>query len=90
MNNPNLDTMTWDDLDAFWRLAAHDPAGQAAKIFPSQPVGYVEATEQLALYAETRKTAMQKRAGGDVALADELDEQCDEIFVRLPTFARWR
>ncbi len=85
----NLDAMEWDDLDTFWRLVNEDAPAQAVKIFPGQPVGYVEATEQLALYAETKKTAMQKRAAGEIPQAEDLEEACEDIYVRLPKFAQW-
>ena len=43
----------------------------------------------LAVYAETKASAMRQRVDGDIPQALAREAECDAIHARLPRWARW-
>ena len=80
------------DADEVWNLAEYltRNATAAARImFPAKPAGFRRATVSLGHYAYNRATAMRLRGRGDVNTAAIYEAICEQIYRRLPEFARW-
>lgn len=93
----NLDTMTFEELDALWREISEHPRKAALRLFPSaheleqhRPRHYLNTTTLLGVYANDRIRAMQYRAGGHIAEAVKIEEQLKQLYARLPSYAKWR
>lgn len=85
----NLDSMTQDELWAFWQSAnGVRPITFAKVLFPTQPKGFVVATKLLRGYAANKATAMQCRLDGKINAAIMYEGICDSIYKSLPSFAR--
>jgi hypothetical protein len=86
---PNLDSMTEAELVAFHREVQTGPILVARGLFPARPSGYGTATRLLAAYADNKRTAMQCRIRGDIEAAVVYEIICEQIYAKLPAFARW-
>ena len=85
---PNLDAQTDDFLWEFWNFARHSTL-LARQLFPGRSKGHVQALGHLAGYAANKATAMNCRRKGDIRAAQVYESICDEIYARLPGWARW-
>lgn len=89
-NVPNLDAMEPDELMAFWKRY-HRVGGKAARELFGDDIGatgYVTAARNLAHYASNKATAIQCRLRGDITTAIMYERICDDIYARLPSFAK--
>jgi hypothetical protein len=85
----NLDTMTFDELDALWRGFCEHPRRLALILFPTKPPLYVRTTGLLALYASDRIRAMQYHSAGHLEDARKVEEAMAQLYKKLPGYARW-
>jgi hypothetical protein len=86
----NLDDgMTQKELVEFWNRADKHPIDTARELFPAQYAGYVRATRQLGHYASNKAAAMLSRGMGDIPTAQMYENICDDIYSKLPNFAKW-
>jgi len=94
-NMLNLDNFNHkNEADMLWAMGRYIERNskKVAKIlFPWRPKGYVRATKDLGRYAENKATAMRCRlpGGTGVVAAQGYELICDQIFEKLPPFARW-
>jgi hypothetical protein len=86
---PNLDAMPADDLMRFWLVHQRGNRKRARELFPDTPALYTRVAANLANYASNKATAMQCRLRGDVQAATIYERICDDIYGRLPEWARW-
>jgi len=87
---PNLDGMWADDLMEFWtKTYSPSLAKRALELFPDMPEGYIAATESLGNYAMYKADAMNLRERGFVTSAVRIEQLCDDIYNKLPAYARW-
>jgi hypothetical protein len=87
----NLDCMDESGLRAMagaWDNAAA-PRAVARLWFPDRPRGFTRAASMVARYAARKADAMRFRAAGRITAAQIAEETCDQIYARLPAFARW-
>lgn len=80
------------DADDIWRLAlclSRHATRAARTMFPAKPNGYRRATVSLGHYAFNKATAMRCRARGEMHTAIHYESVCQQIYDRLPAFARW-
>lgn len=78
-----------DALWDFWIQTQQACRQTARRLFPDRPRGYVKATADLGHHAANRATAMRLRAQGHMAAAQNCEAICDQIYERLPDYARW-
>lgn len=83
----NLDTMSADALDALADRIFRDTSTTARELFPRQPRA-TEVTFRLGVYAGLRAMAKRSRAAGDWFLASKQEAKCQDIYARLPGWAR--
>lgn len=89
-NVPNLDGMNNDELLVFVAQANSDCVKMAKELFPHRHQGEcVIHVVNLADYALQKAEAQACRAIGEIELALSLEKNCDEIYSKLPKFARW-
>jgi len=87
---PNLDdSMTADELMAFWNKYRHASKAARVELFGRTGDGTVTAAKALANYASNKATAMQCRGRGDIVAAQNYESICERIYSGLPEFARW-
>lgn len=86
---PNLDAQPSDELRAFANHARAQPIRTGRDLFPAKPKGYAKAAGLLAGYADNKATAMECRIRGDILGATNYEAYCEDIYKRLPAFARW-
>lgn len=80
------------DADEIWRLAlclSRHATAAARAMFPEKPPGFRRATVSLGHYAFNKSTAMKCRARGEIYTAQHYESICEQIYKRLPDFARW-
>lgn len=89
-NQENFDAMEPDDLMAFWlKTNRVRPITEARQYFPDRPTGYVRIFKDLGNYASNKATAMRERSKGHIQAAEIYERICDDIYKRLPVYARW-
>jgi hypothetical protein len=86
---PNLDAQPRDELLSFDGYCRGRPVQTAKQLFPDRPAGYVRATRDLGHYAANKAAAMLCRSTGDITGALVYEKICDNIYNKLPAFARW-
>jgi hypothetical protein len=87
-----IDLMESGDREAlmlFWTRTHQHPVKTARKLFPTKPRGYVTATVDLSHYASNKAVAINERLKGNIQAAEIYEKICENIYNRLPTFARW-
>lgn len=78
------------DLMDFWSFTnSVRPIVLARVLFPSKPTGYVRVTRDLGCYASNKATAMKCRLAGTIESALIYERICEDIYNRLPEWARW-
>ncbi len=85
-NSINLDSLTPEQLWEFWNQTVNSRASGRI-IFPDRPRGYTRAVQNLRNYAANKATAMKLRIDGNNR-AFEYEHIADDIYKRLPAFAR--
>jgi hypothetical protein len=85
----NLDCHTIDaaELMSFW--FRHQGVRRYRDLFPQGGKGTKRATADLANYASNKATAMLCRMRCDTTAALVYERICDDIYDRLPPFAKW-
>ena len=87
MNNvPNLDAMTRDELMTFWM---QHQRGRGYKALLGSGRGRMKATAFLACYASNVATALACRLRGDISTACMYERIADNIYAKLPDYAKW-
>ena len=87
---PNLDAMLdADEVWAYWIKWHGRGRSIAQQLFPDRPRGYVRALKGLTNYAANKATAMRCRTAGDIVGAQNYERICDNIYDKLPEYARW-
>lgn len=87
MPDTNLDCENEDDLWEFWRK--HLGGRRYKELFPEGGRNTRVATRDLANYAANKATAMACRRRGDIDTASWYECICENIYSKLPEFARW-
>lgn len=77
-----------DWLSSFWAVVHRRPRIAANFLFPSHPKGYVTATEALGAFAMNASVAMTSRLRGDIQAASIYERIADDIYKRLPGYAK--
>jgi hypothetical protein len=85
----NLDSESISWLRNFVTAAKLLPHEVLEKIFWVDDNPRIETVVALTRYAETKSEAMEARESGDIPKALILEQRCDEIYQRIPRFARW-
>jgi hypothetical protein len=90
-NVPNFDAMAESELMDFWFKYHRTGPKRAKEIFGSNPLPphYVRVTWDLANYACNKAVAMGCRLKGQIDTAISYEKICDQIYDRLPLYARW-
>lgn len=83
------DSMTADELFAFWNQHQRPTKAQRIALFGQAGKGTVVAAKSLANYAANKGTAMQCRERGTIETALQYERICDKIYATLPEFAKW-
>jgi hypothetical protein len=81
MTNPhdwNLDTMSPSELREF---------ASWIKTWKTRLSGAV--CGELSTYASYKARAIELRLSGQISVAQKLEDACDDIYARLPAWARW-
>jgi hypothetical protein len=78
-----------DCLWTFFEVARNHPKKMGVRLFPTKPRGYVTATIDLSHYASNKAVAINERLKGNIQAALIYEKICEDIYNRLPTFARW-
>jgi hypothetical protein len=86
---PNFDGMWEDDLMAWYKKHYNGGRKLAAELFPDKPAGYVKTMKTAACYAINKATAMKCRKEGKITEALKYEQICDDIYGRLPDYAKW-
>ena len=89
MSVPNLDCMEKTELWEFWKITHFSPHKTARELFPDRPKFYVIATKDLGHYAANKSIAMDRRARGDITRALVYEKIADNVYSKLPEFAKW-
>ncbi len=86
----NLDAMEPEELDAIAAAFHINPPQGIQELFPDNPTGPMRAVAagQLADYALTKARAIRARRRGKILTAQVHEARCDEIYRRLPGFAK--
>lgn len=82
----NIDCMTGEELRAFYDKPS---VTLARELFPNRQKGYVRVTKDCQAYAINKCIAMQCRTEGRIAIAQNYERICDDIYNTLPAFAQW-
>ena len=85
----NLDGMNETELWELWEQCYHNPRRTALLWFPERPEGYVRTATDLSHYACNKSVAMKYRAKGEISVAELYEKICENIYDKLPAFARW-
>ena len=85
----NLEAQDLSTLQKFRFRVAQTPVITARVLFPDRPKGYVAATRWLGGYATRKAMAMNYRARGNIAGAIRHERICDQIYDKLPDYAKW-
>ena len=91
-SEPGINLDGFVEPDEVWTIAEiirRSPTACAREMFPERPKGYVAATHALMRYAYNKGTAMRCRLRGDIVAAGIYERICQDIYERLPEFARW-
>lgn len=87
---PNLDAMGREDLEAF--ATRHGCGFEWYHLFPpdvgTEPERF-DAADDLAAYAVMKRRAIYLREAGEIREALRVEARCDDIYKRLPEWARW-
>lgn len=86
---PNLDTMSAEELHAFWDKYQRPTRVNAAALV-GKIRGYVTLTKDLAHYAINRATSLECRARGDTESAQIYERVADNIYQRIPPRCGWK
>ena len=86
---PNLDGMTAEELRVFTASVWTNTNAVAIELFWSDRSDYLEAVDDLASYAMSKRNAMLLRAAGNIPEALRIEARCDEKYNALPKWARW-
>lgn len=89
---PGINLDGFVDADEAWGVyetIRRRPLRCARELFPGRERGYVAATRSLGHYAANKGTAMRCRLRGDIQAALVYEHICEDIYSRLPEFARW-
>jgi hypothetical protein len=91
MSAPNLDAMTDQELSEFAQSVDQRSTQRlkAARMFPDNRQGRVKALRALGHYAWNACTARTCRGRGDIQAAQVYELICEQIYDRLPAWARW-
>lgn len=82
---PNLDAMPVSELLDFWRKHRQDHT----ILFPGGGRDTKLVNNLLCNYALNKKDAMTSRLKGDILPAASNEANCDRLYQKLPTWARW-
>ena len=85
----NLDAMTRTELWKLWTRTHCRPRIAARELFPMRQRGYVRTAESIGHYACNKSVAMDCRLRGDIQAALIYEHICENIYDRLPDYARW-
>jgi hypothetical protein len=86
---PNLDAMNYTQLINLWNTCDKSPLKVARYLFPGRPKGYVKVVKGLGAYAINKAVAIQAREDGRINTALKYERICENIFNKLPEWARW-
>jgi hypothetical protein len=78
-----------DCLWVFWEVSRNHTLKFGQRIFPTRPKGYYKATIDLSHYACNKAVAIIERLKVNIQAALIYEKICEDIYNRLPTFARW-
>lgn len=85
---PNLDAMELDELMAFAKKYCRTQAYK--ELFPNGALSMRKhVTDQLACYADWKASAIMERQAGHVAAALSYEKNCENIYKKLPAWAKW-
>jgi hypothetical protein len=87
-NVPNLDCMTVEGLKNFY-FAWRGVSNETAQKLVGNAYNPKLVAEYLALYALCKSCAMKYRLGGMIQEALRSEEECDEIYAKLPYDCQW-
>src|SRR5260370_280507 len=88
--NQNLDGLDESTLLELGRAALGvRPVAKARLVFPDRPADYVQAFKSLRNYAMNKAVTMQQRKLGNIQTAQQYESICEDIYNRLPGYARW-
>lgn len=88
----NLDAFANPDTLWDWALSFGPgvrPIRAARALFPARPKGYIGAANSLKHYAFNKATAMRARLAGSIQTATVYEGICDQIYSRLPDYAKF-
>jgi len=80
--------MKHDELMGFW--AQYQFGRKYLELFPEGGKGARQATAELARYASYKATAQKCRLEGAASAAQMYEAICEQIYLSLPEFAKWR
>lgn len=90
---PNFDALMTlydvDNLECWLRAVGSDTKGAANLMFPKQKGGRRAATITLMAYGTYKIHAIKARLDGDIQVAMLHEARLDELYFRLPEWARW-
>ena len=84
---PNLDVIDLDELRYFFNV--HKTGRKHAELFPAKPLGAAAVSKDLAAYAISALDARTERAEGRIEQALIYERICQDIYRKLPGWAKW-
>lgn len=85
----DLESQDKDQLMVIYDTIRNNPVKVARQQFPKRPRGFVTVTKDLGHYACNRAVAINCRLKGEIQTAQIYETICDQIYDRLPQWARW-
>lgn len=89
MNVPNLDSMTQDELWAFYAKYASPNAESIKELLGDLRAGCQVITYRLACYARNKASTMQCRLDGNIQEALMWENAADMVYQYLPDDLKW-